>query len=142
MMDLFRSALSLAIHKQGDVAEADVDDVIERYKKRRAVEIDKRHYLEALDLALKHYEAQKSCLFVCNEGACAEKAFVGAAGPSLLELASQMPCSVEETGCHWKCELAPVLTLKSGQGQTVFASCDSDESLKSAVEKTLAILAR
>jgi hypothetical protein len=139
-MDLFKSALSLVIHKEGDVVEADVDDLISRYKKKRAVDIDKPSYMTALDQALKHYDSRKLCMFVCNEAACAEKAFVGAAGPSMSELESLMPCAVEETGCHWKCELAPVLTLKQGDTQTVFANCSSDQSLHSILQRTREIL--
>ena len=140
-MDLFRSALSLAIHKSGDVTDADVDDLISRYKKRRSIDVDKASYLVALDQALKHYHAQRLCMFVCNEATCAEKRFVGGAGPSFLELQQLLPCDVEETGCHWKCESAPVLTLKVGDDQVVFANCDSDDTLRSVIEQASAVCA-
>jgi hypothetical protein len=132
-MDLYRSALSLVIHKKGSVGEADVDDVISRYRRKRSIVIDKPSYLLALEAALAHYSEQKVCLFVCNEGVCAEKAFVGDAGPSLANLSEQLQCTVEETGCHWQCEGAPVLTLKVDGELISFSHCVSEESLSEAL---------
>lgn len=136
-MDLYRSALSLTIHKLGFVEEADVDDVISRYRKKHSIVIDKDSYLHALEAALAHYNARPAYLFVCNEGACAQKAFLGADGPWSASLREKLPCPVEETGCHWKCEMAPVLTLKLGSQQINYPDCSSAETLDKAISDIL-----
>lgn len=128
-VDLYKSALSLLIHKQGCVSDGDVDDLLERYKKKRSIVIAKGDYLQALSEAKQHYFGTTVCLFVCSEGACAERAYIGAEGPSPALMQEKLGCPVEMTGCHWQCELAPVVTLKIDSRQVCYADCSSAQSV-------------
>jgi hypothetical protein len=128
-MDLTRAALSLVIHKQGAVTEIDVDDLLDRYKRKQGIAIDKADFLQALSHALQHYESRTKCLFVCTEGPCQKATFIHTDPTSLQKLSRELGCEVEDTGCHWQCEVAPVLTFKTETTVRRFGSCASEQAV-------------
>ncbi len=133
-MDLFSAALSLVIHKKGSVTESDVDDLLDRYKTKQQVVVDRALFLKELSNAVLHYQARTRCLFVCTEISCRNKSFLDLDNSSLQLLSINLGCDVEATGCHWVCEAAPVLTLKVGSELRAFPNCASREALRSATE--------
>ena len=137
-MDIFRSALSLVIYKNGSVTEADVDDLIDRYRKKQSIVIEKDSFLQTLRTATEHYEGQTRCLFVCAEGPCLQKQFMEPCEAAVQELSKELGCDVEVTGCHWQCELAPVSTLKVGSTIKVLAKSTA-ESVCANVRTALAL---
>lgn len=132
---MFRSALSLTIHKEGTVDEADVDDLIDRYKRRKGIIIDKPAYMQAVAAAVIHYHSRQKCLMVCTDTPCLEKTFLNTGETSAEKLSKQIACPVETTGCHWECEQAPVLTLKNGTDITRFYKCSSERFFSDAWSK-------
>lgn len=139
-MDLFSAALSLVIHKQGSVTESDVDDLLERYRTKQSIVVDKEHFQQELSIAQEHYKNRTRCLFVCTELSCRNKTILNLDDNSLQKLSIKLGCDVEATGCHWVCEAAPVLTLKLGSELKTFQNCASQEALHSATEIILQLL--
>ena len=136
-MDVFRSALSLVIHKNGHVSGEDVDDLIDRYRVKKGITLDKDKYWQAVRAATEHYQRQQYCLFVCTDSRCLAKTFLNPSNSSMQALSHELNCPVEVTGCHWQCDDAPVLTLKVGSQSYSFPDCSSAESWQSARESIL-----
>ncbi len=131
-MDVFRSALSLVIHKNGKVIAEDVDDLVDRYRVKKGISLDKVRYWQAVKAATENYQRQDNCLFVCTDSRCLAKTFLSPSNASLKELSRDLDCPVEATGCHWQCDDAPVLTLKIGDRRYSIPDCSSAEALQSA----------
>jgi len=131
-MDVFRSALSLVIHKNGSVTSADVDDLIERYRVKKGITLDKEKYWQAVRTATEHYQRQEYCLFVCTDSRCLAKTFLNPSNSSLQAVSRELNCPVEVTGCHWQCDDAPVLTLKVGASSYPLTNCSNEEAWRAA----------
>ncbi|MBY0548594.1 MAG: hypothetical protein K2W95_15090 [Candidatus Obscuribacterales bacterium] len=125
-MDVFRSALSLVIHKNGNVEERDVTDLLGFYAESKGITICKEAYQRALNEALRQYHDAERKLYVCTDKPCIRSSYLNPAGASLQELSERLGCAVESTGCHWQCENAPVVTLKHQQNKTTYLHCVSE----------------
>lgn len=123
-MDLYRSALSLVIHKSGDVHEHDVKDLLSFYRENKGISIDEQAYERALASALEHYRREDR-LYVCTDRPCLRESLINPSGKGLAELSSKWQIDVEATGCHWLCADAPVISLKHAEGQQTFTYCNS-----------------
>lgn len=121
-MDIYQAALSLVIHKNGAVTEADADDLLDRYKRKSGLIVNKAEFMQSLHEATQHYSAQAKCLFVCTEIHCAGKTIIPLDPESLSALGASLDCAVEPTGCHWQCEFAPVFTIKLSTDAWFFGS--------------------
>lgn len=141
-MDMFSAALSLVIHKKGSVTESDVDDLLDRYRTKQLIIIDKHLFLQALSKALQHFAERTRCLFVCTEISCRKKAYLNFDDASLQALSVTLGCQVEATGYHWICDDAPVLTLKIEQKLASFADCSSEEALQEASASIKSLLSK
>jgi hypothetical protein len=141
-MNYFQAALSLVIHKTGSVSDWDVDDLIERYRIKQATTVNKRLFLQVLSEATQHYEDKVRCLFICAEGACSQKSLVATTEDSLHRLSEKLGCDVETTGCHWRCQDAPVMMLKTGQATIRFDFCGSELAVKNMYDDVTNILLR
>jgi hypothetical protein len=139
-MDLFKSALSLVIHKNGCVDAADVDDLLNFYREKKGISIDHKAYWRTVDSARHHYSKEQNKLFVCTDKPCLKNSFVNPSGRSLDALAGDLGCDVEATGCQWKCEDAPVLTLKIASEQYTFSRCSTVYLWSGAQSSICAIL--
>ena len=141
-MDVFRSALSLVIHKNGSVTAKDVDDLIERYRVKKGITLDKNRYWQAVRTATEHYQRQEYCLFVCTDSRCLAKTYINPSNASMQALSRELDCPVEVTGCHWQCDDAPVVTLKVGKKSYPITNCDSEETWSVARASILRYLGR
>src|SRR4029450_5228504 len=141
-MAVFRSALSLVIHKNGNVDREDVDDLIDRYRVKKGITLDKDKYWQAVRAATEHYQRQQYCLFVCTDSRCLAKSSINPSNSSMQALSRELNCPVEVTGCHWQCDDAPVLTLKVGSNSYAIANCSSDETWKAARASIVRYLSR
>lgn len=139
-MDVFKSALSMVIHKNGRVEATDVDDLLNFYREKKGVAIDNQAYWRNIDSARHHYSKEQNKLFVCTDKPCLKNSFINPSGRGLEALAESLGCAVEATGCHWKCEEAPVLTLKIANEQYTFASCSTSEEWSLTQNSICAIL--
>ncbi|MGD9679694.1 MAG: (2Fe-2S) ferredoxin domain-containing protein [Candidatus Obscuribacterales bacterium] len=126
-MDVWRSALAMVIYRNGQVEESDVDGLIERYREKKGIYLDRDIYLQAVASATRHYQKSESRLFVCTDSRCLDRSWLCPSRPNLTALERQLDCPVEATGCHWVCEEAPVVTLKKGSSAYRFEDCSSQE---------------
>lgn len=126
-MDVWRSALAMVIYRNGQVEESDVDGLIERYREKKGIHLDRDIYMQALASATRHYQKSENRLFVCTDIRCLDRSWLCPSRPNLAALESELGCPVEPTGCHWVCEEAPVVTLKRGIQAYRFADCSSKE---------------
>ena len=131
-MDVFRSALSLVIHKHGNVDDADIDDLLDFYRSKKGINIDRSFFTAKVDAALSHYESKDRCLFVCSDGPCLERTSLNLSRSGIHSLQSSLDCEVELTGCHWLCDQAPSVTWKTGSRSESFVRCH-EEDLKQIV---------
>ncbi len=122
-MDLFRSALSLVIHKNGHVSDADIEDLLNFYRHKKGIYIETERYRSTVEAAIKHYQKNINCLFICTDGPCLDKTFLTLSQISLQALRRELNCPVESSGCHWQCERAPSVTLKAGEESRSFPNC-------------------
>lgn len=131
-MDIHRSALSMVIHKQGDVTEWDVTDLIQRYQAKKGITLDKERYWQAVRVATEQYKSNVPCLYMCTDSRCLTKAYLSPTGASLEQLSAELGCRVEPTGCQWQCEEAPMLTMKTASGAESLFRINSAESWQAA----------
>lgn len=124
-MDIHRSALSLVIHKNGNVSECDIDYVLDFYRSNKGISIDAEKYREAVKRACSNYDKHANKLFICTDEPCLKKTFINPAGYSIETLSRKLKCPVETTGCHWHCDSAPVMTLKSDNRSNSFIKCSA-----------------
>lgn len=130
-MDISRSALSLVIHKDGNVCAGDIDYVIDFYRVKKGITLDKDKYREAVEVSSVRYKNLAKGLFICTDKPCLRKSFINPSDKSLELLSKEIDCPIEITGCHWQCEQAPVATLKIGTISKSFLRCSSSDSWKS-----------
>jgi len=130
-MDLLRSALALVIHKNGDVSDSDIDDLLNFYSAKKGISIDRDRYGAVVRAASDRYHQQETSLFICTDSPCLKRTFISPSDPSIETLSKELGCRVEVTGCHWQCEEAPVVTLKTGPESKSFVQCSSSESWQS-----------
>lgn len=133
-MNIFRSALSLVLYKKGKVAQADIDQLLKRYRDSDRIELDAQAYRRAVDAATEHYWRKERCFFICTGRPCDEKSTLDTSDLFLTYLANKLQCPIELTGCHWRCEVAPVATLKLGEMSHSF-SIMNESSWIPTVEK-------
>jgi hypothetical protein len=138
-MDVFRSALSLVIHKNGHVLASDVRDLLNHYRANKGVTIDRARFDELIQLAQRQYMKESIKLYVCTDAPCLSKSFIHPSKLAIGQLAKELQCQVETSGCHWQCEEAPVVTLKHGQDSRSFVRCGSSESWASVCESILGL---
>jgi ABC-type proline/glycine betaine transport system substrate-binding protein len=139
-MNVFRSALSLVIHKEGNVSTTDIDQLIDRYKVKKGITLDKEKYTQAVDAAVERYQKPEPCLFICTESRCMKNMYIAPSQQNAEVIGRMLDCEVEMTGCHYKCELAPVLTLKKQDGCITFADCSSEMAWDDALTKCATVL--
>lgn len=130
-MNVSRSALSLVIHKSGNVSSLDIDELLEHYRSRKGINIDREIYREAVKRASDHYNNHVISLFICTDRPCLKGTFVNPSEKSINALAQELKCPIETTGCHWQCDMAPVVTVKKGTQSRSFLQCSSSEEWQS-----------
>lgn len=126
-MDLFRSALSLVIHKNGAVSSNDIHDLLSYYESKKGIKIDEERYKQAVESALLKYKEHELALFICTDKPCLKKISIVPSEENATALSESLGCPVEITGCHWQCRQAPVVTLKSGNCSESVVECLSQE---------------
>jgi hypothetical protein len=139
-MDINRSAFSLVIHKNGNVTQSDIDDLLTRYRIHKGLFIDPKDYVEAIRLATERYQQNDNCLFVCTGGSCQKNAALDHSEKGIAKLGEELNCPVELTGCHWQCEHAPVVTLKTADHGQSFTHCSSHVSMELALKSIRALI--
>ena len=125
-MNLLRSALSLLIHGKGEVSTGQIDELLDYYGSKRGIHVDREKYEEALVKARERYYANCTNLFVCTDSSCLKKSFLHPSERSLERLGRELGCPVEVTGCHWRCDEAPVVTFKDGAVSKTFTNCSTE----------------
>lgn len=125
MNDIFKKAFSLVLNKNGKVSTQDVDELLHHYKVDKNIDIDKSAFVIELALAKKFYSEQEKSLFVCTNVTCKDSTYLEQSESSLNNLAKNLGCQVIKTGCHWQCEYASVVTLKTGEYLTSYTGCNS-----------------
>jgi hypothetical protein len=138
-MDVFRSALSLVIHKNGNVLESDVRDLLNHYRGNKGISIDRARYDEFIQLAQRHYANETVKLYICTDAPCLSRTFIHPSKLAIGKLSKELNCPVETSGCHWRCEEAPVVTLKHGQTSRCFVRCDAQENWNRVCESVLGL---
>jgi hypothetical protein len=139
-MDVFRSALSLVIHKEGNVTETDIDELIARYIAKKGITLDKERYTQAVQSAIDHYQNQEQCLFICTESRCLKNIYLAPSQQNAELIGRMLGCDVVMTGCHYKCELAPVMTLKMQDQCVTLPDCSSEEAWNEALIRCATVL--
>lgn len=141
-MDIERSALSLMIHKEGHVTEADVSFLIDWYRENRNITIERDVYGEALERVRRFYSEQPVRLMVCTDGPCEKQSCLNTQEGDLSELSEFLGCPVLPTGCHWECEDAAILTLKLGDSHHRFRRLNSWSELQNVLATIKSEIAR
>lgn len=122
-----RSALSLVIYKKGRVTPEDIEKLLARHEREKRYTFDRNRYYLAVKNANAHYWSRAHCVFVCTAEPCQKRTIMDQSPDALAALSTSFGCPVELTGCHWQCDEAPAVTLKSGDTQTHFVECSSPE---------------
>ena len=139
-MNVFSSALSLVIHKEGYVSDEDIADLLLRYREKKGIFIEKDVYDSAVKAALEHYHKKETNLLVCTGKSCLEKSFLHPSRKSLDKLEQMLGCAVETTGCQYRCEAAPIVSLKTECGLTAFENCSDESNWNQALNKISELL--
>ncbi len=127
-VNVVRSALSFLIRKRGEVDDAQLEELFEFYRSKKGITMDKEKFLEFLEKASVRLNQHERVLFVCTDSSCLKKIAVTPSEKGLAVVAEEFGCAVEPTGCHWRCDKAPVVTYKSGSDYETFVDCSTAET--------------
>jgi hypothetical protein len=141
-MNVFQSALSLVIYKNGNVQELDIDDLLTRYRLKKGITIEKEIYCQAVEDATQYYKKSEQCLFVCTATPCLKRSYLHASDETMNRLSQELGCEVNVTGCHYQCENGPALTLKINNNSWSFLDISTEEKWREAgrsIQRLLAV---
>lgn len=141
LVDVFRSAFSLVIYREGNVTIDDIDRVLERYRIKRGVDVDRDAYIRAVKDSRSYYLSERQRLMICTDGACLKRCVVDLTHDYIEGLAKQVGCSVITTGCHWRCDDASVVSLKVGAKSSSYLNCDTEENYIEMLESVKKLIA-
>lgn len=131
-MNVFQSALSLVIYKNGNVQEQDIDDLLARYRLKKGITIEKEVYCHAVESATQYFNKNEQCLFVCTAAPCLKRSYLHASDETMKRLSQELGCEVAVTGCHYQCDNGPALTLKINNSSWSFLDISTEEKWQEA----------
>ena len=136
----FRRALSLVLYNNGQVLDSDIDELLEHFRIDKGIEIDREEFVEEVIAASKFFQDFEECLFVCTNVTCTKSSYFEMSMEKWQNLSQLLDCPVVPTGCHWQCEKAPVVTLKTGSDIQSFVKCSTEETWKNTFDSIQNVL--
>ena len=92
---------------------------------------------ELLGVLQRAKEAYTSCanrLFVCTAQPCCDRAKFDVSDNELTRLSAEIGAPISKTGCHGPCKQAPLLTLRVGNKQEMFAEVVTDKNWRAVLK--------
>ena len=89
---------------------------------------------QALERAKHEYTLGNQRLYVCAAQPCCNNTGYDVSEPELSRLSNQIGATIVKTGCQGPCKQAPVLALRIGDKQEVFAEVASDEDWRAVLK--------
>jgi hypothetical protein len=124
-LNVYRAALSFVIHKQGVVADADIDQRLETLRVKKGVTLDPHIFRGFIQKGLDFYHKHYLTVLVCTDGPCLKHSDINPSERSMNQLTEEFGCAVQATGCHWHCSEGPTVTIKNGDDAETFIGCNS-----------------
>jgi hypothetical protein len=90
--------------------------------------------LHALNRAKETYTSAPNRLFVCTAQPCCNKINFDVSVSELARLSVEIGAPIAKTGCHGPCKQAPVLTLRVGDKQEMFAEVATDRDWRTVLK--------
>ena len=89
---------------------------------------------QALERAKHEYTLGNQRLYVCAAQPCCNNTGYDVSEPELSRLSNQIGATIVKTGCQGPCKQAPVLALRIGDKQEVFAEVAGDEDWRAVLK--------
>ena len=90
--------------------------------------------LHALNRAKEAYTSASNRLFVCAAQPCCDKANFDVSDNELTRLSAEIGAPISKTGCQGPCKQAPVITLRIGAKQEMFAEVANDADWRAVLK--------
>lgn len=90
--------------------------------------------LRALNRANQAYASGPNRLFVCTAQPCCDKINFDVSDSELARLSAEIGGQISKTGCQGPCKQAPVISLRVGDKQEMFAEVASDEAWRAVLK--------
>lgn len=90
--------------------------------------------LAALHRAKQAYTSGPNRFFVCTAQPCCDKANFDISDGELTRLSAEIGAPISKTGCQGPCKQAPLLTLRIGDKQEMFAEVVTDKNWRAVLK--------
>ncbi|MSP39576.1 MAG: (2Fe-2S) ferredoxin domain-containing protein [Deltaproteobacteria bacterium] len=90
--------------------------------------------LGALDRAKAAYFEASNCLFLCSAQPCYNKIDFDMSDRELARLSADIGAPISKTGCQGPCKQAPVLSLRIGDRQEMFAEVANEDAWRAVIQ--------
>jgi len=105
-----------------------------QFLKLRRLDPSSEELAQALARAKQEYFSGHQRLYVCSAQPCCNKINYEVSEQELLRLTVEIGAPIVKTGCHGPCKQAPVLALRIGDRQEVFAEVAHDEDWRAVLK--------
>jgi len=130
----------LAFHASGFLVRTQgawTDGALAQFRhflKLRRLEPTADELAQALASAKREYSFSNHGLYLCAAQPCCNKINYQVSEAELSRLSSEIGAPITKTGCQGPCKLAPVLALRIGDKQEVFAEVTSDDDWRAVLK--------
>ena len=104
------------------------------FLKLRHLESTTDELVRVLELAKQKYRLGNQRLYVCAAQPCCKQAGYDVSDRELSRLSNQIGAAIVKTGCQGPCKQAPVLALRIGDKQELFAEVASEEDWRAVLK--------
>ena len=104
------------------------------FLKLRHLESTTDELAQVLELAKQKYTLGNQSLYVCAAQPCCKQAGYDVSEAELSRRSNQIGAAIVKTGCQGPCKQAPVLALRIGDKQEVFAEVASEEDWRAVLK--------
>jgi hypothetical protein len=120
-------ASGFVVKTEGSCTEAALAQ-FRHFLKLRGLTPSDDELLGALQRTKETYTSCPNQLFVCTAQPCRDKANFDVSDGALTRLSAEIGAPISKTGCQGPCKQAPLLTLRTGDKQQIFAEVVTDEN--------------
>lgn len=131
--DLDFHAAGLLVKGQGSWTDSALEQ-FRHFLKLRRLSPSEDELIEALQRAREIYRSGKAGFYLCAAEPCCGKIGFDVSEGALQRLNKELGLPIAKTGCQGPCKKAPVLSLRIGDRQEMFAEVATDEAWRAVLK--------